>query len=317
MRQNPKYIVELLLAVAAVIPLALCAYLGQFLRLMWDDYCYFYFIDVLGFWKSLEYIRSLRKHGGWLDLLIYDLVASHAVMATRLILTVTILLWLAGIVWMLFAFARHTKIGYLPEKAVASLSALILAGILFATPSWQLVFWMAGVVRYTLPLALLSMFFALLLGRALRARTSRRDGASLLAGAILCFACAGFAEMFLVFQVVLLLWLLPLLLIVADKPRRVFCFRMLCAGIAASALGGVIQLSSPGIQLRLTTAEPTPGIETGLDFALSAFLPEATAYIFADKVLATALISLAIGVLICLRPRDTLSRAECSEPATV
>ncbi len=313
MNHRLRHSASALLVLAAAIPLALYAYLGQFSRLMWDDFCNFGLGQQITFWEILNHNRTTTRHASsYLDNFFWGLTPPQDLAAVRLFLLLVILIWLPALAWLVRSLCRLAQVKGGSKSRMLAASALMLAGILFAMPSPQVLYWYAGAVRYLLPLAILTVYVALLLEMGLRPRSNKRDGLALAAGALLCFFSAGLAEMSLVIQIATLVIMTPLLLCARQPADRGFFVRMWLAGLMASLAGLAIVVSAPSMIGRVSSPfAANQGVD--FQFILSSFLGRTNNYVLHEDFNAVALLSLAIGALLSLRGCQASSQSRAAD----
>ena len=240
-----------LIAALALAPVSLFAYLGQFSRLIWDDYCSISRGREMGAWDYMIYIINTWA-GGYANWFLKGAIAPLDTLLPRITPTVIIVLWLAGLIWLVFQVLTYLKIDHSRRALSVALSALIVAATIHAFYSPQSFYWYTASTQNVLPLALLTIYMALSLW------TARRSGLSLLAviaGGLLCFITAGSGEPFVVFQAIFLTLCLLSVFAFLPAPRRRGPLVIFGVGWLATLAGLVIQLSSPGIAIRAAWVE--------------------------------------------------------------
>ena len=235
-----------LIAALALVPVSLFAYLGQFSRLMSTDYCVVALGREMGAWDYMIYMLNTWT-GGYANWFLRGAMAPLDTLLPRITPTVIIVLWLAGLSWLVFQVLTYLKIDHSRRALSVALSALIVAASIHAFYSPQSFYWYSSSTAYTLPLALLTIYMALSLW------TARQSGLSLLAviaGGLLCFISAGSGEPFVAFQATFLtLCLLMSFAFLRSSVRRSY-LRVFGAGWLATLVSLAIQLSAPGVALR-------------------------------------------------------------------
>ena len=289
-----------LIAAFALTPAALFAYLGQFSRLMVDDYCLIALPKRYGAWGYMVYQLNTWS-GSYANWLFKGAAAPLDILLPRIMPTLIIVLWLVGLSWLVFQGLTYLKIDSPRRPLAVAIAALAVAASVNSFYSPQSFYWYAGSIPYTLPLALLTIYMALALWLA---RRQRRDVWSLLgivAGAALCFIAAGSSEIFAVFQAAFLMFcLLALFALLPTSRRRPYAlvFEM---GWLATLAGLVIQLSVPGGALRAAYIAQTDGLS---DRSISTLIYEAAArslaYINHSPAIAGFVMLMAVGLLVML-----------------
>lgn len=252
-RGKPPHLYTWLAALFMLLPLALYAYLGQFSRLMSDDYCAVAVGKELGAWQGTVYWYSSWA-GSYANFFLKSALAPLDVWLPRLSPLVIIVLWTLGAYWLAGAALKALGCRARRLGALAIACALVTASLnAFYSP--QSFYWFAASTHYALPLALLTIYLALC-ARALLQEATALPGRwllLLLAGALLCFGTAGASEIFVVFQ----LTLLTLCLLAALGLWRSLCLNrlkslvmVLGAGWLATLIGFLLQVFSPGLAAR-------------------------------------------------------------------
>lgn len=244
-RYGPKLGWALLLLLSSL-PLMLFAYLGSHSRLIIDDYLHLVNGLELGPWQNALNQRNLWN-GSYSDYVLHALVAPLGAAAPRVIPVITIALWFVGLVWLVYrvlAFARVKKFQRTTAIALgAAIAAVTINGLL--TP--RAIYWFAASVRYTLPLAILSLYLALTLEMLTRQGSLRWAA---IAGALICFFNAGLSEMYLVVQLMFFIVSLPATYVFLKGPPRRYIIVMFGTGFLASLASMIVQLTSPGVTIR-------------------------------------------------------------------
>ena len=235
-----------LIAALALVPVSLFAYLGQFSRLMSSDYCAVALGREMGAWDYMIYKLDTWA-GSYANWFLKGAMAPLDTLVARITPTVIIVLWLAGLIWLVFQVLTYLKIDHSRRALSVALSALIVAATIHAFYSPQSFYWYAASTHYTLPLSLLAIYMALALWTA---RQSELSLLAVIAGGLLCFISAGASEIFVAFQAAFLtLCLLMCFAFLRSSVRRSY-LRVFGAGWLATLVGLAIQLSAPGVALR-------------------------------------------------------------------
>ena len=233
-----------------VLPLLLFAYLGQFSRLMSDDYCAIAVGRELGAWQGMVYWFS-NWAGSYANFFFKSAIAPLDTLVPALTPAIIVgLWWLAG-AWLVAQILAELQIASSRNRLAVLIAAGLVAASINAFYSPQSFYWFAASTHYTLPLTLLTAFIGMIVWTS-RSHTPARTLSVALAGATLCFVSAGASEIFVAFQLSFLtLCLLPLLAF-----RRIRHWRKLAWLIGTSWLATlvalVLQLSSPGLAIRAT-----------------------------------------------------------------
>ena len=290
-------IFQWLTAALALAPAAGYAYLGQFSRMMSDDYCQIALGKEMGAWDYMIY-KFNTWAGSYANWFFKGAMAPLDTLLPRVMPALIILLWLVGMSWLVFQRLAHLKIEKPRWALSVMIAALAVAAGIHAFYSPQSFYWYAASTHYTLPLALLTIYLALVFWLAQRPRPSWW---AVIAGGALCFITAGAAEMFTVFQAVFLtLCLLASFAFLRPSVRRPYAL-VFGIGWLATLMGLVIQLSSPGVYLRAASIVEAYGQPNrGLSAILSETLSRSLGYIEDPQVLAGLIMLMGVGLLVML-----------------
>ncbi len=232
--------------------LALFAYLGQFARMVSDDFCNIHYGAELGSVGAMQYWRAAWS-GSYTDHLIIGLVAPLGTVLPRIFPAVIILLWLLSLAWFFNRGLALLQVKRHRFSLCFILSTLVLAVTINAFDSPQSIYWFVASNKYTLPLAILTAYLAVTLDALRQPWSNKRTIAITVAGAAICFMNAGFSEAYVVIQVTLfaLLFVFGFILLTLWR-RRNFLF-VTGAGLLASSLSLIAHLSASGVGNRANT----------------------------------------------------------------
>jgi hypothetical protein len=220
------------------------AYLGTFTRLMADDYCGAIDLARMGFWGSLTdwYLT-------WDGRFAANIVTLSAEAAGPGIVPVlpSILL----VIWLLaLTFTIHELLSSLKWANKLGKSFLLAELVLYATMetapnSIQSFQWETGLIVYSVPLVLLTVYVGLVF-RILKYAPKRKISAYLLLSGVITFIAGGFSETYVAMQAgSLALAVLILPLIVKEFPRRI-----IFPGLTGSLFALVTVATAPGNAVR-------------------------------------------------------------------
>ena len=293
----------------ALLPLLLYAYLGQFSRLMSDDYCRVAIGRILGPWGSMHHWYNVHS-SSYTHFFLQGLIAPLVTLVPRISPIAVFALWLIGIYWLAIQGLTTLKIERRTAKPLA-VSALVLAAALSAIATEQSIFWQSAVAAYLLPLALqcLNISAVIWLSRQQNERVALLLGGTV--AAAFCFLTGGLKEMFLVTQIVLLtLVLLLAISVFRSRLRRRFLV-IAGAGLLASFVSLIVQVGSPGIAIRAAGIVATYGEPNrSLPFLLSNALGKTYQFVTAQNVLVAFLLLYALGMLLILMSEFTVQIQE-------
>lgn len=246
-KEQPPTRFERLALLITLLPLGLFAYLGQFSRLMSDDYCAIAVGRDMGAWQGMRFWYNSWA-GSYANFFLKSAVAPLEEMLPRVTPIAIIIIWLLGAFWLGSLLMKG--LGSRPSRlgALVIASALVTASInAFYSP--QSYFWFAASTHYALPLALLTVYLALC-AHVLLGGGNARAGRCAFAGALICFCTAGASEIFVAFQLTLMsLVLLPIVVLWRRRKMRRFVI-VVGAGWMATLVGFLLQVMSPGLAVR-------------------------------------------------------------------
>ena len=308
-------IFQWMVAALALVLVILYAYLGQFSRLMFDDYCIIASARKMGVWGYM--VDALNAwSGSYANWFFKGLIAPLDTLASRIIPALIIVLWLAGLSWLGFQCLCLLKLDK-PRLALSvSISAVIVTASINAFYSMQSFYWYAASTHYTLPLALLTIYMALALWTAQQWRGGGIPHLlGIIAGGLLCFITAGSSEVFVGFQTTLLaLCLLAIFAFLPSSRRRIY-LPVFGVGWLATLVGLAIQLSAPGTALRAAHIAQRQGLPNrSISVLMYETLTRSFDHIKHPQALAGLAMLMAVGLLIMLVKYKPQSSSETSKP---
>jgi hypothetical protein len=236
-----------------VVGILSAAYMGTFMRLSGDDYCYGAEVNRWGFWRAqiVSYVGQPPYHGDRYSLTFVSGVLSMiGDKASAALPAVSLGLWLGGMTWTMAQLARMIGLRRVVPDALYVAGAVVFLTVYQAPDRVQSVYWRSGNVPYLLPMAVDWILLGLIL------RQSRAPAASFpsLAGTfLLAFVVAGFSEAGAAMQSawlsLALVGLLGFRSRIPGESRGVL--RGLGAAWAGAGLGIVVMVVSPFTQLGL------------------------------------------------------------------
>ena len=302
-----------LIAALALVPVLLFAYLGQFSRMIADDYCTTAIGQELGAWGGMLHWYH-RWSGGYSNFFIKSAMAPLGVLGPRITPTLTIILWLVGLSWLVFQGLGCLKIGGSRRTFSVAISAFAVAAAIHAFYSPQSFYWYSASTQNTLPLALLTIYMALGLWLARRARGDIPPSLAVIAGGALCFISAGAAEVFVAFQATFLtLCLLAIFAFLPPSLRRPWV-PVFAVGWLATLVSLVIQLNSPGVPIRAARIVERVGLPNReMPILASKTLNWIWDFIGHPQAFASFVMLMAVGLLVMLvkyKPQAALSTSK-------
>lgn len=261
---------KFLIVFLAMLPVALFAYLGQFSRLMSDDYCTIAVGQELGAWEGMLYWFNSWA-GSYSNFFFKSVIASIDINAPIITPLIIIVVWFMGLFWLTSQILSRLQV----DAHRFSISIVIANAIIFTTLnalySPQSFYWFAASTPYTLPLAVFTIFLALSVTIIHTSLSNTILFVGLLVGGAICFISAGASEIFVAFQSALMTLLLGLIFIFSSQLYRNRYLLVFGSGWIATLISLLIQLTSPGVSNRLATE--ANNIERPLT-SLSEIIPE-------------------------------------------
>jgi hypothetical protein len=183
-----------LLCLAFAIPLAAYTYLGSFIRLIGDDYCYAAVLRQFGFWMTQwqSYTAIVTYNGNRYSLNLFssllDLLGPKANAALP---GLALLLWLNGITWSWRNATRLVGIHTLPLSGLLAAEVLVFFTLSQAPDLDQAFYWRTGMLTYLAPVISCSILLGLIFWQAnhLRVKLTMLGATFMLA-----LISAGFSE---------------------------------------------------------------------------------------------------------------------------
>ncbi len=239
-----------LAVLAGLLPVLLYAWLAQYMRPMIDDFYTLRIGRELGPWDGMRF-HFKSWSGGYTNFYIKSAMAPLDTLAPAATSWLLIALWLMAALCLTRGLLPRFRIERTGWKLELVVAACIITASIYSQYSPQTFFWHAAVIPYALPLAILTMYLALLAGSPLNSATGKQIAWRAVAGTLLCFLSAGFNEIVVAIQATWLTWcLLVSLALCRGKVRRNLML-LLGFGWLATLASLLIQGSSPGVTLRL------------------------------------------------------------------
>ena len=171
----------------------LFVYLGVYNRYWADDWCYNADFRNKGFIESVAgYAYDVTYTPSRYSVTIFaGLIQAFEVAGVQWMTPLTILFWVAGLVYLFYNIALIAKYKISKPSLVLISSLIVYFSIYFSPHIYQSVYWRTGMLTYTSPLVFLTWIFALITAQSLREKPS--SWITVLAG-LLAFLGGGFSE---------------------------------------------------------------------------------------------------------------------------
>ena len=241
-----------LLAALACAPLGLYLWLGTYSRLMADDYCW------LALGKESGLGGMLHTHWtAWTSALsrtfFVGLLLPLDSALAPLMPAALVLLWCAALTWLLRLACGRAGLG--AGKVSLALASILISATIYGMHSQQSFYWLVSSTAYTLPLVPLLFCAGIALVNARSDISRARRVMAVLALAAISFVNAGFSEMFLVFQFVVLSGLFAAAALFLASAARANMLRLLGGAWLGTLASAFVQLHAPGLAARVNSQE--------------------------------------------------------------
>ena len=237
-------------ALLAWLPAAMLAYLGSHSRLLSDDYCHIGWTMRFGMLGGLQHVRN-TWNGSYSNYFVQFLFESNGEVAPAFFSSLTIAIWLIGLTWLTLIALKLLRVEAYRLPLSLVVSGVLVASAINGFQSAHSQYWMAAVVAYALPVAILALIFAV--GAQLALRPNLRISAAVGVIAVASLLNAGFAPMLVVFQgAALTMLILGAMLFLRDTNRR-RCLILLASGWLGTAAAALILITAPGFGGRMAS----------------------------------------------------------------
>ena len=228
------------------VPLLGHAYLGTFSRYLADDYCTTGTLRELGFFGSqLQWYRTWS--GRFSFTFVVNLFEVIGPWIVPFLTVLVLLIWLAGLTQLIRRLPGRIG-GSGTRRSAMLLGMVVLFGTLAGTPDvYQSLYWMTGMVTYSLPLVLVTFYAAWLIKWA---NCNNSLWIVLLSG-IFSLAMGGFSETYVTTQTTILAVAVGIMLLRRKDPNRGNKLALLGSGLVGSLLALVVIVAAPGNQTRI------------------------------------------------------------------
>jgi hypothetical protein len=266
-----------LLCLVFAIPLVAYTYMGSFMRIIGDDYCYAAMLRRFGFWMTQwqSYIAIGGYNGNRYSLNLFSaLVSLFGPKANAALSGLAILAWLAGLSWAWRNGTRLASLRTTPLSWLLAAEVLVFFTLSQAPDLDQALYWRTGMLTYLAPVITGSILLGLILWQADRSRTQMT---LLVATFLLALISAGFSEVGAIAHITGLACLLAWGWYKARcwekkvTPNSAPSARLIApAGCAlVGSLAALLLLAiSPSTQLRMQTMSPHASLLSTVQIAL-------------------------------------------------
>jgi len=231
--------------------LSVYAYGGLFSRYLADDYC-----EVILLINSKNVFDAVvQAYIKWLNsysvLIILQLVEWGGKWGVRLFAAVTILLWVLGLTWLISEIAKSIRLRLGLLFALWIAVSVIFLSLYQASNLYQILYWRAAMVPYTLPLVFFIYIAAFILHYAqLPYQKNRAFWVGLVSFGLVFFA-AGLGETTTAFEIGLLFVAVLSVWLTKSQHRRMDVLNILLISLVVAVAALLIIAIAPGTQNRL------------------------------------------------------------------
>ena len=262
---NAKRALPYLALLAALLPVGLYAWLGQYIRPIIDDYYTLRIGRELGAWDGMRFHLNTWS-GGYSNFFIKSAMAPLDTLAPAATTWLLTGMWLLAALWLARGLLPRLGIARPAKKLQLILAASIVTASIYAQYSPQTIYWHAAVIGYMMPVTILTMNLGLLANSPLCAATRSPIAWRVLIAMLLCFLSAGFSESFGVLQATALTMCLCIAPLFCHGQARRNIMLLLGSGWLATLLSLLLQANMPGVALRIKAESLSIGLAIG-DYA--------------------------------------------------
>ncbi len=230
----------------ALAPALLFAYLGQYMRLMRDDYSRIAHALESGPLSHINHHRNSWS-GSFGNIFVQGVLGPLDGLSAQLMPALVIAIWLLGLIWLLAITIKQLKSAASPLTVSIVVASLMVAATINGFYSLETLYWYTASTAYALSLALAVLGIALALALAQRARTGLHKVMTAIIVALMSFAVASFSEMHLVFQLTALPFLGAAATLLVNRSHRRLALFLVLAGWLATIINALVQMTAPGI----------------------------------------------------------------------
>ena len=303
--------------VLALLPLLLLAYMGQFSRIMYDDYAYLLVGSELGPWDAMLHWRD-TWNGGYTDQLLHGVFAPLRAAAPRILPSLLLSSWLLALTLLFRSSLRRLHVKRHRNTIAIVAAALTVVAAVNAFYTKQTFYWYTAVVAYSLAPAALILFLVFLLESASASRHEARLLPGAVAGFAFSFMAAGISSMYMVVQGGALAILLMPVALFARRTGRRAPLTLVAAGLAATAVSFVVQITAPGVAFRSTRISPIESVSKRALPDWLQYTAEATYYIAGQETIFAGFILLfGFGLFAALLLHGSPRAARLRRPAVL
>ncbi len=253
----PLFAITMIIVLLA--PLVLYGYIGIFTRYVADDYETAGALTREGFWGAQRYwYETWSGRVSYFGLV--TLVEMIGIRAVPFLTMTCLLLWLAGLVWVLRQFLALLGVKHAGLTSVLGACLILFITLRSLTQIHQILFWQTGLLTYVAYLVFFTYGIGLLLWRLRLSRQRPASFLEILLGFVFAFLIAGLSEISIALQLSVLLFSLGLLLLLPKTPLRKKAAVMLLAALAGSLLSFAIMALAPGNLVRATHFRERAGL---------------------------------------------------------
>lgn len=300
--------IQWLLAVVCLAPALLFIYIGTFSRIIADDFCIIAMGLELDPWQVMAKVYNSWS-GSYFSLFLRGALAPLDAASPSITPPLLILFWLAGLYALMIRLLAGANIKRVRILSLVLAAASVAAAInAFYTP--QSLFWFSANLQYTLPLVMLTWYFALVLWTVQRAKGDAMRIPAIAGGAVICFLSAGSAEMTAAFQSLFFTLLMLAVFFFLRGSLRRQAVIVIGAGWLATLLGLLIIFMSPGVAVRSAIYGHRSNPVRDLPTLVSRTSYHVSRLMSDSEALAGFMLLLALGILAAFALRSRFPRAK-------
>lgn len=238
-----------IILLASLAPLLLFAYRGMHSRPLSDDHCRIFTAGQMDLWQFITYWRG-RVDGSFSDKVVYSLLGPLDAAVTWLLPPILIGVWILSTAALLDRFLPLLSVQRHRRVIALVLSMQLVAAVCSGLYSDMALYWYVASVKYSVSMVSLTFFLLLLLYAARFPLGPRKKQFLTVAGGLLCFITAGFAETVSIALFVSLSILLGALWLLRGTLWR-HCASIVAAGWLGVFASMLLMVSAAGVTQRL------------------------------------------------------------------
>lgn len=256
---NRIRLAQFILVAVFALPVLAHFYVGQFTRLLADDYCFGQIARAQGWWQA-QIHWFYNWQGTFSSTAVQSAFALLGVSFIRLLPPVLLALWAAAAIWALYQLSRLVRLHY-PLFTSSFVSLLGMYAIVDGAPNiYQTLYWTSGSVTYWLPMIIVTAYVGFIFYVVRREVSGSRYYVVQVLSMSITFITAGFSPVIAALLGSGLVFCSGLAWIFGGPEFKREILPLLLAGLIGTILGLGLMLSAPGNVIRQSRFPPPPSL---------------------------------------------------------